>query len=104
MIISESPDYSVSIPDNLLNLDQEFDEDPEVVQEESKEDVSENSIDYSSDFADIKSTLETIEANQLDPAQLQLLVDNSSRLYYFTAGLYVAFAIVLAIKFLKIFF
>ena len=103
MIISENPDYSVSIPENLLNLDQ-IEEDPEEVQEESEDDVSENSVDYSSDLADIKSTLENIEVNQLDPAQLQLLVDNSSRLYYFTAGLYVAFAIVLAIKFLKIFF
>ena len=61
--------------------------------------------DYVSYLEDIISNQETI-ISQYDSISLQLqdISDNSFRLYYFIGGLYVAFAIVLAIKFFKMFF
>lgn len=71
-------------------------------------DSSESSVNYDTDYT---SYLETIIANQetIISNQESLLVyeseirDNSFRLYYFIGGLYVAFAIVIMIKFFKTF-
>ena len=61
--------------------------------------------DYVSYLEDIISNQETI-ISQYESLSLQVqdISDNSFRLYYFIGGLYVAFAIVLAIKFFKMFF
>lgn len=72
--------------------------------QEEEENVESDSIDYSLYFEDIIDRLETIETNQVTCEQVQVIQDNTYRLYYFIGGLYVAFAIVLAIRFLKIFF
>ena len=86
--------------ENEETLDQEEYEDIEL-----EENAETDTIDYTSYFEDITEHLETIETNQVVISeQLQVISDNSNRLYYFVGGLYVAFAIVLAIRFLKIFF
>lgn len=71
-------------------------------------DFSEYAVDYDTDYT---TYLESIIANQesIIANQESLLVyeseirDNSFRLYYFIGGLYVAFAIVIMIKFFKTF-
>lgn len=60
--------------------------------------TGDSNIDYSTILSSIDSHLEVIESNVTE------IRDNTYRLYYFIGGLYVAFAIVLAIKFLKQFF
>lgn len=59
--------------------------------------VGDNNVDYSSYLDDIIANQETII--QLD-TEIQ---NNGYRLYYFVGGLYVAFAIVIMIKFFKTF-
>lgn len=89
-------------------MEEEFEEVFEDVEldseEEPEENVESDSIDYSLYFEDIIDRLETIETSQVTCEQVQVIQDNTYRLYYFIGGLYVAFAIVLAIRFLKIFF
>lgn len=71
-------------------------------------DFSEYAVDSSPDYT---TSLETIIANQeIFIANQEALIvyeknisDNSFRLYYFIGGLYVAFAIVIMIKFFKTF-
>ena len=66
--------------------------------------VDSNEFDYTIYLEDIIANQETIIANQ------EILIgyehnisDNSFRLYYFIGGIYVAFAIVIMIKFFKTF-
>ena len=66
---------------------------------------SSSDTDYSIYLEDIISNQETIISQyEYLSLQVQDISDNSFRLYYFIGGLYVAFAIVLAIKFFKMFF
>lgn len=60
--------------------------------------------DYTTYLEDIIANQETIIANQeFLLVYEQNISDNSFRLYYFIGGLYVAFAIVIMIKFFKTF-
>ena len=56
-----------------------------------------DSTDYSEYYATI------ISNQELELAYLSDIRDNSFRLYYFLGGLYVAFAIIIGIKFFKTF-
>lgn len=99
---------------DLNNLDQEIEDledlvsqvdESEDLEEEENENTVADPIDYSELLESINTTLENIEANQLVIIEdLEVIRDNSYRLYYFIGGLYIAFAIYLAIRFLKIFF
>ena len=63
-----------------------------------------NDIDYSVYLEDIISNQETIIANQETLIAINTEIQNNGyRLYYFVGGLYVAFAIVVMIKFFKTF-
>ena len=63
-----------------------------------------NDIDYSVYLEDIVSNQETIIANQETLIAINTEIQNNGyRLYYFVGGLYVAFAIVVMIKFFKTF-
>lgn len=71
---------------------------------DSSESSTNNDIDYSSYLADIIANQEIIISNQESLIVYnQEIRDNSYRLYYFIGGLYVAFAIVIMIKFFKTF-
>lgn len=92
------------IPEETSNEEQVTEEDPDL-EEEENESIDENFIDYTYLLESIDEHLENLEASQVELSQqLQEVRDNTYRLYYFIGGLYVAFAIVLAIRFLKIFF
>ena len=72
MIVEDNDQFSVSIPDYLLDQvtnSEDPEEDLEQAPEEEEENVNENSIDYSLYLEDITATLENIEANQLDPSE-----------------------------------
>ena len=63
-----------------------------------------NDIDYSVYLEDIISNQETIITNQETLITLNTEIKNNGyRLYYFVGGLYVAFAIIIMIKFFKTF-
>ena len=63
-----------------------------------------NDIDYSVYLEDIISNQEAIIANQETLIAINTEIQNNGyRLYYFVGGLYVAFAIVVMIKFFKTF-
>lgn len=65
---------------------------------------SDSDIDYSSYLDDIIANQKVIIANQESIIALDTEIQNNSyRLYYFVGGLYVAFAIVIMIKFFKTF-
>lgn len=65
---------------------------------------SDSSIDYTDYLESIIANQESIIANQESLLVYNLDIrDNSYRLYYFIGGLYVAFAIVIMIKFFKTF-
>lgn len=71
-------------------------------------DSSESSVNFDTDYTtyleDIISNQETIISNQESLLIYESEIrDNSFRLYYFIGGLYVAFAIVIMIKFFKTF-
>ena len=71
---------------------------------DSSESVNDSNIDYSTYLEDIIANQESIIANQESIIFYeQEIKDNSYRLYYFIGGLYVAFAIVIMIKFFKTF-
>ena len=91
-----SGDQTITEEESALVLD---------VPEYSYFSLDSSDCDYSIYLEDIISNQETI-ISQYDSFSLQLqdITDNSFRLYYFIGGLYVAFAIVLAIKFFKMFF
>lgn len=66
--------------------------------------VSDDSVDYSDILNSINFNLETIVSqNDIELRYIGEIKDNSYRLYYFIGGLYVAFAVVLMIKFFKTF-
>lgn len=72
---------------------------------ESYSPSSDTSSDYTLLLEDLITNQETIiSQNESISLQLHDISDNCFRLYYFIGGLYVAFAIVLAIKFFKMFF
>lgn len=90
------------LEDLVLQVDESEDQEE---QEEQDENTVSDPIDYTEFLESINTTLENIEANQVVIIEdLQVIRDNSYRLYYFIGGLYIAFAIYLAIRFLKIFF
>lgn len=63
-----------------------------------------NDIDYSVYLEDIISNQEIIITNQETLISLNTEIQNNGyRLYYFVGGLYVAFAIIIMIKFFKTF-
>lgn len=68
------------------------------------DDINTNDIDYSFYLEEIIDNQNTIITNQESLIFLNNEIrDNSYRLYYFIGGLYVAFAIIIMIKFFKTF-
>lgn len=66
--------------------------------------VDSNELDYSTYLDDILFNQEIIITNQETIISLdQEIVNNGHRLYYFVGGLYVAFAIIIMVKFFKTF-
>lgn len=105
ILIEETFDDSSSSDKVEEEESEVLEEESEETEEEENESIDENSIDYTYLLESIDEHLENIEASQVALSeQLQEVRDNTYRLYYFIGGLYVAFAIVLAIRFLKIFF
>ena len=107
----EDPEFIDSIKNELSSLTSSgakqvtSEEDPEDLEGEEYEIAVSSSVDYTELLNSINTHLENIEYSQVvmgnDLYQIQ---QNTYRLYYFIGGIYVAFAIVLAIRFLKIFF
>lgn len=80
-------------------------EDLEDLEGEDFEIAVSSSIDYTELLESIDQHLENIEYSQVVMGNdLHQIQENTYRLYYFIGGIYVALAIVLAIRFLKIFF
>lgn len=81
----------------------EFDGFSDFKSNESNSDVS-NELDYTTYLEDLLSNQEIIITNQESIISLdQEIVNNGHRLYYFVGGLYVAFAIIIMVKFFKTF-
>ena len=105
ILLDETLDESSSSDKVEEEESEVLEDESEETEEEQNESIDENSIDYTYLLESIDEHLENIEASQVELSeQLQEVRDNTYRLYYFIGGLYVAFAIVLAIRFLKIFF
>ena len=108
MDILENDNIIVTVPDYLDGVTSDNDE---IAQNSLEESPSDNinqpePIDYTDILESIDDRLTTLEETEIpDYSQtLQDISDNSFRLYYFVGGLYVAFAILIGIKFFKIFF
>lgn len=107
----EDPEFLDNIKNELSSLTSSgvkqvtSEEDPEELEGEENEIAVSSSIDYTELLNSINTHLENIEYSQVVMGNdLYEIQQNTYRLYYFIGGIYVAFAIVLAIRFLKIFF
>lgn len=107
----EDPEFIDSIKNELLSvtssgaLQVTSEEDPDELEGEECETIVSSSVDYTELLNSINTHLENIEYSQVVQGNdLYQIQQNTYRLYYFIGGIYVAFAIVLAIRFLKIFF
>lgn len=103
MDILDNENIIVTVPDYLL-VDSVSESAPLSEIESSSDNI--NQIDYTELLESIDSRLEELESieNPDYTEQIQNISDNCFRLYYFVGGLYIAFAILIGIKFWKIFF
>ena len=111
----EYEDFSVIVPNYLLDSNDNFDNfsiqeyedgnEPSFIQEYGENDVPSGFSNVLLSDNDYTAILENIDSNLSSlSVQVSDIRDNTYRLYYFIGGMYVAFAIVLAIKILKQFF
>ena len=112
MIIEENENYSVIVPDYLLeNEEDPIEEDP-IEEDPIEEDPSQSQIDYSEYLLSIDQRLENIESFctfQIDfndnlVQGVQGILSNTSFLVYFGFAFFVFGALALVIKFFKQFF